>query len=52
MRTGDGTSCLTLKTSRKEFPPLLSLNPGLVKYVESSATFHLISALAETALCL
>lgn len=50
MRTGDGTSCLTLKTSLKEFPLLLSLNPGLVKYVESSTTFHLISALAEMAL--
>lgn len=48
MRTGDGSSCLTLKTSRKESPLLLSLNAGLVKYVESSATFHLISALAET----
>lgn len=47
MRTGDGSSCLTLKTSRKESPLLLSLNAGLVKYV-SSATFHLISALAET----
>lgn len=46
MRTGDGTSCLTLKASIKEFPLLLSLNPGLVKYVESSTTFHLISALA------
>lgn len=46
MRTGDGTSCLTLKTSLKEFPLHLSLKSGLVKYVESSVTFHLISALS------
>lgn len=50
MRTGDGTSCLTLKTSLKESPLLLSSKSGLVKYVESSATFHLISAFAEMAL--
>lgn len=48
MKTGDGSSCLTLKTSRKGSLLLLSLNPRLVKYVESSTSFHLISALAET----
>lgn len=50
MRTGDGTSCLTLKASLKDFPLLYSLGAGIVKYVESNTTFHLISALPEMVL--